>query len=128
MVYLVVSLIVLGAFAALLGWLSHNKEGHSRVIMPDDSCATCDGTREKCEQTCMLEAATRPIDYFDDEELDRFRGRPSDGYSDAEAEEFREVMYTMNPQEVKEWNRSLILREVALPDQLKDEMIMLSEE
>ena len=126
MLYLILSLIVLGVFSALLGWLSHNKEGHSDVIMPDnDSCATCDGTREGCEQECLLEAYTKEIEYFDDEELDRFRGRLSDSYTDAEAEEFREVMYTMHPHEVKAWNRSLILREIQLPDQLKDELIML---
>ena len=70
-------------------------------------------------------AATRDIEYFDDEELDVYKGRPSDSYTDEEAEQFREVMYTMQQSEVKDWNRSLILRGVAVPDQLKDELVML---
>ena len=91
------------------------------------SCASCDGHDTRCEQECMMEAATRDIVYFDDEELDHFRGRPSDSYTDDETEAFREVLYTMRPEETKEWNRSLILRGVNVPDQLKDELVMLME-
>ena len=75
----------------------------------------------------MMEAATKDIVYFDDEELDRYRGRPSDSYTDDEAEEFREVLFTMRPDETREWNRSLILRGVNVPDQVKDELTMLME-
>ena len=73
----------------------------------------------------MLEAAVKAIEYYDDEELDQYRGRPSDGYTDSEAEEFADVLYTMKPEEVKGWNRSLILRQINLPNQLKDEVIMM---
>ena len=31
----------------------------------------------------------------------------------------------MSPEEVKDWNRSLILREINVPDQIKDELIMM---
>ena len=37
-------------------------------------------------------------------------------------------MYTMKPEEIKDWLNSLTLRGVSLPDQLKDEAIMLIEE
>ena len=70
-----------------------------------------------------MEAAVKPVEYFDDEELDRYRGRPSDAYTDEETEEFADVMYTMRPEEVRDWNRSLILRGVNVPDQIKDELI-----
>ena len=72
-----------------------------------------------------MEAATKPIEYYDDEELDRFAQRPSDGYTDEEAEEFREVLYTMKPEEAKGWNRSLILRHINVPNQVKDELVMM---
>ena len=44
-------------------------------------------------------------------------------YSDEEVEEFAEVLYTMQAQDVAGWNRSLILRGINLPNQLKDEVI-----
>lgn len=99
----------------------------SAPVQTAPTCATCDGNDSRCEQECMMEAATKDIEYFDDEELDRYRGRPSDGYTDEEADEFREVLFTMNPDETKDWNRSLILRGVNVPDQIKDELTMLME-
>lgn len=125
MLFLIVALIVLGIFSAILGWLSHNKKGENSVILADDSCATCLGDNPKCEQVCMMEAATRGIEYFDDEELDRFQGREGNAYSDEEAEEFREVLLTMRESEVKDWSRSLTLRGIQVPDQVKDEFLML---
>ncbi len=125
MLFLIVALIVLGIFSAILGWLSHNKKGENSVILADDSCATCLGDNPKCEQVCMMEAATRDIEYFDDEELDRFQGREGNAYSDEEAEEFREVLLTMRESEVKDWSRSLTLRGIQVPDQVKDEFLML---
>ncbi len=125
MLFLIVALIVLGIFSAILGWLSHNKKGENSVILADDSCATCLGDNPKCEQVCMMEAATRDIEYFDDEELDRFQGRDGNAYSDEEAEEFREVLLTMRESEVKDWSRSLTLRGIQVPDQVKDEFLML---
>ena len=101
------------------------KKGH--FIVDEGDCASCTGTNEKCEQTCMMEAATRPVEYFDDEELDRFKGRPSDQFSDEEAEAFREVLYTMRQNEVRDWTRSLTLRGIELPDQVKDEAFMMME-
>ena len=75
-----------------------------------------------------MEAAIRDIEYFDDEELDAFKGRMADDYSDEEAEQFREILYSMRQEEVKDWIRSLVLRGIELPNQIKDETIMLSEE
>jgi len=128
MLYLVVALIVLGIFSAILGLLSHNKKGESSVILADSSsCNTCNGDNPKCEQLCMMEAATREIEYFDDEELDRFKGRQGNQYTDDEAEEFRNVMLTMQQNEVSAWSRSLTLRGIEVPYQVKDELLMLME-
>jgi len=126
MLALVLILLGVGIIAAIIGMISQHKKEEDKIVQSDSSnCATCDGTNTKCEQECMLETATKEIEYFDDEELDRFKGRPSCDFSDDEVEEFREIMYTMKPIEVKDWNRSLILRGVNIPDQMKDEVIML---
>ena len=116
------ALVLLGIVAAL-----SQRHGDDDTVVVADGCASCNGDNDQCEQECMMEAATREIEYFDDEELDAFKGRRSDDYTDEEAEQFREVMYTMRQDEVKDWNRSLILRGVAVPDQLKDELVMLLE-
>ena len=122
------ALIVLALFAAITTLFTKKKEGEPDVVMPTSGdCSSCDGTNDKCEQVCMMEAATREIEYYDDEELDRFRGRQSNQYTDEEAEEFANILYTMQPQEAKGWNRSLILREINVPNQIKDELITMIE-
>ncbi len=124
MIYLVIILIGLGIIVGMFTMLTH-KEDNETTIVSKDTCATCDGINAKCEQECMMEAATKEIEYFDDEELDRFADRAPEDYSDEEVEEFREVMYSMRQEEVKDWNRSLILRHIHLPNPLKDEIILL---
>ena len=123
------SLLILAIIAAIATKLTKKKDGEPDVIMPTSGdCSSCDGTDDKCEQVCMMEAATKDIEYYDDEELDRFRGRQSDQYTDEEVEEFATVLYTMQPKEGKAWNRSLILREINLPNQIKDELIAMIED
>ena len=129
MLYLILSLIALGAFAALIGLIFNKKGQEDKVTMPaSNSCATCNGNDMKCEQECMMEASTKEIDYYEDEELDIFKGRASSEYTEEEVSQFAEVLYTMRPDEVKGWSRSLVLRGINLPDQLKDEMIMIMDE
>lgn len=92
------------------------------------SCATCSGQTDACLKDCLLEAASEPIAYYDDEELDTFCGRPASDYTDDEVEQFAEVLHTMRPDEVRGWLASLNLRHVEIPDALKDEAFMLMEE
>lgn len=126
MLYLAISLIVLGLITALLTWLSQRKTKNEDLpIMPQSDCSTCNGNDNRCEQVCMMEAATKDIEYFDDEELDQYKGRPSDQYTDQETNIFAEVLETLQPQEIKSWGRSLVLRGINMPDGIKDEYATL---
>ena len=124
MLYLFLSLIALGVFSALYAIVTNRNREESPVVQAD-SCATCNGENDKCEQECMMEAVTKPIEYFDDEELDAFKGRSSDGYTDEEVEQFSYVLNTMPQEEIRDWCRSLHLRGIEIPDQLKDEVYMM---
>ena len=83
----------------------------------------CCGLHEVCEKDALRAAAAKETDYYEDEELDRFRGRTT--FSEEEVEEFREVLYTMRPDEVASWVRSLEVRQVPLPNELKDEVLLI---
>lgn len=85
----------------------------------------CCGQHEVCEKESLLAALSKEIEYYEDEELDRFRGRGGDAYFPDEIEEFREVLYTMREDEVAGWVRSLQLRAVELPDSVKEEVLMI---
>ena len=88
----------------------------------------CCGKHLVCEKQKLAEARLKEAQYFDDEELDRFRGRSSDSYEDDDIEAFRYVMYTMRQDEVKEWMECLQARDIELPDELKEECYSMMNE
>ena len=127
MLYLLLSLEALGLISALIGYISYRRGDRQEIIKAQGDCTSCSGSNAMCEQECTMKAATEPIEYFDDEELDTFRGRPSDSYTEEETQQFADVLETLQPNEVKPWGRSLILRGINMPDSLKDEFTMLAE-
>ena len=133
MIYLILSLILLAIVAALLGWL-RNRRLHRQLERGEISQLPtlqqvedmeCCGQHEVCERDSLLAAVSKEIGYFDDEELDRFRGRSSSDYDEDETDEFREILYSMREAEVAAWVRSLQLRAVELPDALKPEVLLI---
>ena len=90
-----------------------------------DVDSECCGQHQICEKESLLAAVSKKIEYYDDEELDRFKGRQANEYSDEEIDEFREIMFTMKEEEVAGWSRSLQLRGIELPDELKDELFLI---
>ena len=127
MLILVAILILLGVVTGVMALVMHRKDRPEPPVVEQATCATCNGDNDKCEQECMMEAATQPIEYFEDEELDAFRGRPSDSYDDDETQQFADVLYTMRQDEVAAWCRRLTLRGINLPNALKDEVVMMIE-
>lgn len=85
----------------------------------------CCGQHETCEKDSLLAAVSKDVEYYEDEELDRFRTRRSDEYTSEEVEEFQEILYTMRNDEVAGWVRSLQLRHIELPDPIKDEVFLI---
>ncbi len=126
-------MVLLGAVALVFGYLRERrlkaqlKRGEIDELpsIKQVEDMECCGQHETCEKESLLAAVSKQIEYYDDEELDRFKGRGSDEYSDAEVDEFRDVLYTMKDDEVAGWVRSLQLRAVELPDDLKDEVFLI---
>ena len=104
---------------------SGNSSGDADPTVPQGECC---GKHLVCEKQKLAEARLRSKQYFDDEELDRFKGRSSDSYNDSEVEEFRYVMYTMQQTEVRDWMECLQAREIELPDELKEECYSMMNE
>lgn len=88
----------------------------------------CCGMHITCEKDSLLAAVSREIVYYDDEELDRFRGTPASGYGDDEIEEFRNVLLTLLPSDIASWARSIQLRGIELPAVVRDELLMIVSE
>lgn len=128
MAVLLLSLLVLGIVCAVLGFVSKKRGESQEIVVAKGDCTSCTDDDPSCEQLCMMKAATEPVEYFDDEELDQYSGRSSDSYTDEEAALFVEVLETLRAEEVKAWGRSLTLRGINMPDAIKDEYIVLAEQ
>lgn len=129
---LIIALFALAIVAAVAG-LIRNKRLQRQVergeieALPDINPADmeCCGQHEVCEKESLLAAVSQKIEYYDDEELDRYIGTPSNGYTAEQEDEFRDIFYTMHEDDVAGWVRSLQLRGIALPNNIKDEVFLI---
>lgn len=130
MIILILILIGVAIFGLIAGYF-YNRNIQKKIERgeleeaPEVVDSECCGQHQICEKESLLAAVSKQIEYYDDEELDRFRGRPSDQYEEEEIEEFRDILYSMKDDEVAGWSRSLQLRGVELPDELKDELFLI---
>ena len=86
----------------------------------DGDDGTCCGKHSNCSKghdTTNL--------YFDDEELDRFKGMKPEEYTDADIEEFRQVLYTMREDEVENWAHCIETRGIELPHDIREEILLM---
>ena len=82
MLYLILLLISLGIIAAVAEairqwWLRQKvKKGELAEIpaIQENAAAGCCGLHETCESESLLAGVSKGIEYYEDEELDRFKG------------------------------------------------------
>ncbi|MDE7153649.1 MAG: phospholipase [Muribaculaceae bacterium] len=131
-----VSLIILAALLAvgLPLYLHHRWENRRRTAQGikteevQEPVQECCGLHMTCEKDSLLVAVSPEVVYYDDEELDIFKGRTPDSYSDEEIEIFRDVLFTMLPKDIAGWARSLQLREISMPEIVREELLMIVSE
>jgi hypothetical protein len=129
--FMLILLGILFGFFILLAagtWLSNRyrkkaPERKDQKAGPEIPLGCC-GAHEVCEVEEMLKNPEKII-YFEDEELDRYQGIPADQYNDGQIEEFREVLYTLNGDEIRKWLLSIERRKIQLPAILKPEALQL---
>ena len=140
MIYLISALVVLVlavAIPSIIGHKRYQKRVEEGTAKPDETSPLevtkevpeeCCGQHATCERDSLLAAVSKEVIYYADEELDQYKGRESDEYTDEEAEEFAQVFYELKEIEVAGWVRSLQLRQINLPEQLLDEVLLVVRE
>ena len=88
----------------------------------------CCGQHATCERDSLLAAVSKEIIYYDDEELDAYKGIASDEYTEEQTNQFAEIFYELKEVEVAGWCRSLQLRGIELPDGIKEEVLLVVRE
>lgn len=94
----------------------------------DDGDTECCGMHITCERDSLSPVFIGQPEYFDDEELDVYKGRPSDSYEDNEIEQFRDILLTLLPDDIAPWARSIQQRGIELPSVVRDELFIIVNE
>lgn len=128
------ALIVVGALLYAHHIYTGRREADREADAPTDTAATgtpedeeeeCCGMHITCEKDSLLAGISKSIEYYEDEELDAYKGREADGYSEEETEQFRDVLLTLLPEDIAGWARSLQLRGITLPADVREELLMI---
>ena len=132
-IVLFIGIIVFFVLALAITNYMQRKKGNTQPRkMPPPSIdlgeGGCCGAHEVCEKDSLIAAFMEKPEYFDDEELDKYAHRDSAQYAAHEVDEFREVFYSVLDDEKPRWVRSLQMRDISLPDQLKDEVLLFVHE
>lgn len=85
----------------------------------------CCGMHITCERDSLLASVSPEVEYYDDEELDRFAGVSPSDYSRDDVEEFRDILLTLRPDDIAGWARSIQLRGIELPPEVREELLMI---
>lgn len=120
---LYIALAIVGVGAVL--WALDRRHRSDVEPEPATEPEQCCGMHITCERDSLLANVSDSIEYFDDEELDRFRGRPATDYTAAEEDEFRDVLLTLQPDDIAAWGRSIQLRGIELPAAVREELLLI---
>ena len=94
---------------------------------PTPSDGECCGMHLVCEKETLLQPNAKP-EYYDDEELDELAGINPANYTQEQHEAIRQVFNTLPENDVPGWCRSLQLRQIELPDDIREEALMIVRE
>ena len=87
----------------------------------DDGCC---GAHLVCERETLLQTNAQ-IEYYDDEELDSLAGIPAEAYTKEQYQLLREVFDTLQAKDVPGWVRSIQLRNIQLPLDIREEALLI---
>ncbi len=124
MIYLLIFIGVLLTGGLTILFRANRKEPNRPVEESREVPADCCGAHEICESESLL-AIKEEFEYFNDEELDEYKGLMAEDYTDIQIEEFRDVLYTLQVDEVAVWLKSLQLRGINPPEIIREEALMV---
>lgn len=118
--------MVIAAVVYLVKVNKKDKNEHSEIDIKTNKeiDPSCCGAHEVCDFD-LIKMDESIIEYYDDQELDAYKNCDPLRYTDAQTDEFREVLYTMKVNEIRYWLLSLERRKIELPPIIQDEARML---
>ena len=100
---------------------SEASNSREAVSDPDEGCC---GEHLVCERETLLQTNAK-VEYYDDEELDTLSGIPAEEYTQEQYQMIREVFDTLKAKDVPGWVRSIQLRNIQLPLDIREEALLI---
>jgi hypothetical protein len=126
MIALIISLVSLGLIIMIFTYFQRrNKTEEPEIVIREDE--ECCGAHAVCERDSLL-ATENQITYFDDEELDKLADITPSEFTNEQLKQLSDVFYTLQEKDVAGWLRSLQLRRIQLPIELREEALMIVSE
>ena len=110
--------------------VDETEENASQDNPPAQGCADegC-GLRSICPSEQILAGECKQeVIYYEYEELDAFAGRGADDYTPEEEEQWRDVLYTLQPADLLGWGQSIKHRGLVMPAAIRQEFMHLEGE
>ena len=120
-------ILILGSAALMLLTYLNRKNKDEEVVVNFNMDEECCGAHEVCEKDSLLNSNIEII-YFDDEELDDLSDISPEKYTDTQRNMVADVFYTLKENDVAAWLRSLQLRNIQLPTDIKEEALLIVSE
>lgn len=132
--------IALGLLILIIFELRARKQSNSEAISQQSGLTSnsdsdqlaadggeCCGQHLVCERETLLQTNAQ-IEYFDDEELDALAGIDPANFTKQQHEALRAVFNTLLEKDVPAWCRSLQLRNIQLPSDIREEALLICRE
>jgi hypothetical protein len=124
MLTLIIIFLLATAVVVLLTYLSRRKKAEETEEVNLSINEECCGAHEVCDKDSLLNSSP-DIEYFDDEELDSLRGIKAEDLTEAQIQQISDVFETLREDEMASWLRSLQLRCIELPQEIKVQALMI---
>ena len=125
--FIALGLVILVAFELRARKKSGEIEGKMSSAASKSADGECCGQHLVCERETLLQTNAK-IEYYDDEELDSLADIDPQNYTNEQYQAIREVFDSLKEKDVPGWCRSIQLRNIQLPQDIREEALLIVRE
>lgn len=127
LLFIGLGVIILVLFEVRARKEARGEEAKGEIVNRTSSDEGCCGQHLVCERETLLQTNAEII-YYDDEELDALAGIDPENYTTEQNNQLREVFDSLQERDVPGWCRSIQLRNIALPQDIREEALFIVRE
>lgn len=127
--FVLLGIVILVIFEIRARKSAHSEQGERPIANSEASDSRneddgCCGEHLVCERETLLQTNAK-VEYYDDEELDTLIGVPAEEYTKEQYQMIRDVFNTLQAKDVPGWVRSIQLRNIQLPLDIREEALLI---